>query len=127
MLAEGAVIGAEIVAPLRDAMRLVDCDEGGLTLGEHFREAGHFGDVANGHTAFADQARRAAGGNEFRAQTAQPAGEFDDSMKCGGFNANVAGSGAGSSFFCGAAGAWASVEDFASSSCASSSLLNFRM
>ena len=41
LLAEHAVVGAEIVAPLRDAVRLVDGDEGGLALAEHLREAGN--------------------------------------------------------------------------------------
>ena len=37
--AEEAVIRAEIVTPLRDAMRFVNGDEGGFALGEHLREA----------------------------------------------------------------------------------------
>ena len=40
ILAEHAVIGAEIVAPLRNAMRFVDGDERRLALGEHFGKAG---------------------------------------------------------------------------------------
>ncbi len=40
VLAEHAVIGAEIVAPLGDAVGFVDGDEGGLALGEHLGEAG---------------------------------------------------------------------------------------
>ena len=40
MLAEHAVVGAEIVTPLRDAVGFVDGDERGLALGEHLREAG---------------------------------------------------------------------------------------
>ena len=40
MFAEHAVVGPEIVSPLRDAMRLVDCDEGKLLFGEHLSEAG---------------------------------------------------------------------------------------
>ena len=39
VLADHAVVGAEIVAPLRDAMGLVDGDERGRTLGEHLRKA----------------------------------------------------------------------------------------
>ena len=40
ILAEHAVVGAEIVAPLRDAVGFVDGDERGLAFGEHFGEAG---------------------------------------------------------------------------------------
>ena len=40
VLAEHAVVGAEIVAPLRDAVRFVDGDERRLALGEHFGKAG---------------------------------------------------------------------------------------
>ena len=40
VVAEHAVVGAEVVAPLGNAMRLVDGDEGGFALGEHFGEAG---------------------------------------------------------------------------------------
>ena len=40
VVAEGAVVGAEVVAPLRDAVGLVDGDEGGLAFGEHLGEAG---------------------------------------------------------------------------------------
>ena len=40
-LAEHAVVGAEVVPPLRDAVRLVDGDQRGLALGEHLREARH--------------------------------------------------------------------------------------
>ncbi len=40
MLAEGAVVGAEVVAPGGDAVGLVDGDEGGLAAGEHLGEAG---------------------------------------------------------------------------------------
>ena len=40
MLAEGAVVGAEVVAPGADAVGLVDGDEGGLAAGEHLGEAG---------------------------------------------------------------------------------------
>ena len=39
MLAQGAVVGAEVVSPLGDAVGFVDCDEGGFTLGEHLGEA----------------------------------------------------------------------------------------
>ena len=38
--AEHAVVGAEVVAPLRDAVRLVDGDQGRLALGQHLGEAG---------------------------------------------------------------------------------------
>ena len=41
VLAEHPVVGAKIVSPLRDAVRLVDSDERGLTLGEHFNETGN--------------------------------------------------------------------------------------
>ena len=40
MLAEGAVVGAEVVAPNADAVGLVDGDEGGLAAGEHLGKAG---------------------------------------------------------------------------------------
>ena len=40
-LAEHAVVRPEVVAPLRDAVRLVDGDQGGRALGEHLGEAGH--------------------------------------------------------------------------------------
>ena len=40
MVAEGAVVGAEVVAPDADAVGLVDGDEGGLAAGEHLGEAG---------------------------------------------------------------------------------------
>ena len=40
VLAEHAVVGPEIVAPLRDAVRLVDGDQRRLALGQHLREAG---------------------------------------------------------------------------------------
>ena len=40
-LAEHAVVGPEVVAPLRDAVRLVDRDERRLAPGEHLGEAGH--------------------------------------------------------------------------------------
>ena len=40
-LAEHAVLGAEVVAPLRDAVGLVDGDERRRALREHLREAGH--------------------------------------------------------------------------------------
>ena len=40
MLAEHAVVGAEIVAPLRDAVRLVDGDERRLALAQHLGKAG---------------------------------------------------------------------------------------
>jgi hypothetical protein len=40
-LAEQAVVRAEVVAPLRDAVGLVDGDERGRAPGEHLREAGH--------------------------------------------------------------------------------------
>ena len=40
ILAEHAVVGAEIVAPLRDAMGFVDGDQRWLALGEHLGEAG---------------------------------------------------------------------------------------
>ncbi len=41
MLAEGAVVGAEVVAPGADAVGFVDGDEGGLAAGEHLGEAGN--------------------------------------------------------------------------------------
>ena len=41
MLAEHAVIGPEVVAPLRDAMRLVNSDERELALGKHLNKARH--------------------------------------------------------------------------------------
>ena len=41
VLPEHAVVGTEIVAPLRDAVRLVDGDERGLALGEHLGKAGN--------------------------------------------------------------------------------------
>ena len=40
VVAEGAVVGAKVVAPLRDAVGFVDGDERGLALGEHLGEAG---------------------------------------------------------------------------------------
>ena len=40
VVAERAVVGAEVVAPGGDAVGLVDGDEGGLALGEHLGEAG---------------------------------------------------------------------------------------
>ena len=40
VLAEGAVVGAEVVAPDADAVGLVDGDEGGLAAGEHLGKAG---------------------------------------------------------------------------------------
>ena len=39
VLAQHPVIGAEVVAPLRDAMRLVDGDQRRLALGQHLAEA----------------------------------------------------------------------------------------
>ena len=39
-LAEHPVLGAEVVPPLRDAVRLVDRDQNRLALGEHLGEAG---------------------------------------------------------------------------------------
>ena len=41
MLAQHAVVGPEVVAPLRDAVRLVDGDQRQLALGQHLGEAGH--------------------------------------------------------------------------------------
>ncbi len=41
VLAEHAVVGAEVVAPLRDAVGLVDGDERWLALAEHLRETGN--------------------------------------------------------------------------------------
>lgn len=41
MLAEHAVVGAKVVAPLRDAVRLVDGDESGRTFREHLGKAGN--------------------------------------------------------------------------------------
>ena len=41
VLAEHAVVGAEVVAPLRDAVGFVDGDQGRLALGQHLREAGN--------------------------------------------------------------------------------------
>ena len=40
VVAEHAVVGAEVVAPGADAVGLVDGDEGGLAAGEHLGEAG---------------------------------------------------------------------------------------
>ena len=40
-LAEHAVVGPEVVPPLRDAVRLVDRDERGLSPREHLGEARH--------------------------------------------------------------------------------------
>ena len=40
VLAEHAVVGPEIVAPLRNAVGLVDGDERGLALGQHLGKAG---------------------------------------------------------------------------------------
>ncbi len=40
VVAEGAVVGAEVMAPGADAVCLVDGDEGGLLAGEHLGEAG---------------------------------------------------------------------------------------
>ena len=40
VFAEGAVVGAEVVAPGADAVGFVDGDEGGLAAGEHLGEAG---------------------------------------------------------------------------------------
>ena len=40
VVAEGAVVGAEVVAPGGDAVGFVDGDEGGLAAGEHLGEAG---------------------------------------------------------------------------------------
>ena len=40
VLAERAVVGAEVVAPGGDAVGFVDGDEGGFALGEHLGEAG---------------------------------------------------------------------------------------
>ncbi len=39
-VAEGAVVGAKVVAPAGDAVGFVDGDEGGLAAGEHLGEAG---------------------------------------------------------------------------------------
>ena len=41
VIAQGAVVGAKVVPPLRDAMRFVDGDQRGRTAGEHLREAGN--------------------------------------------------------------------------------------
>ncbi len=41
ILAQHAVVGTEVVAPLRDAMRLVDRDQRQLALGQHLREPRH--------------------------------------------------------------------------------------
>ena len=40
MVAEGAIVGAEVVPPDADAVGLVDGDEGGLPPREHLGEAG---------------------------------------------------------------------------------------
>jgi hypothetical protein len=40
VLAESAVVGAKVMAPLGDAVGFVDGDEAGLSLCEHFGEAG---------------------------------------------------------------------------------------
>jgi hypothetical protein len=40
-LAEHAVVRAKVVAPLRDAVGLVDGDQGRRALGQHLGEAGH--------------------------------------------------------------------------------------
>jgi len=40
VVAEGAVVGTEVVPPDADAVGFVDGDEGGLAAGEHLREAG---------------------------------------------------------------------------------------
>ena len=41
MLADGAVVGPEIVTPLRNAVRLVDRDQARLALRQHLREPPH--------------------------------------------------------------------------------------
>ncbi len=41
VLAQHPVIGTEVVAPLRDAMRFVDGDQGRLALGQHLAKAGN--------------------------------------------------------------------------------------
>ena len=41
ILAQHPVIGPEVVAPLRDAMRLVDGDQRQLALGQHLGKSGH--------------------------------------------------------------------------------------
>ena len=40
VIAQGAIVGAEVVTPLRDTVSLVDGDEGEWSLREHLREAG---------------------------------------------------------------------------------------
>ena len=41
VLAQHPVVGAEVVSPLRDAMRFVDGDQRRLALGQHLAEARH--------------------------------------------------------------------------------------
>ena len=41
ILAEHAIVGTEIVAPLRNAMRLIDGDQARLALRQHLRKSGH--------------------------------------------------------------------------------------
>ena len=41
ILAQHAVIRAKVVTPLRDAVRFIDGDQRGLSLGQHLRKAGH--------------------------------------------------------------------------------------
>ena len=41
ILAEHAIVGPEVVAPLRDAMRLIDGDQSELLFGQHFGKSGN--------------------------------------------------------------------------------------
>jgi hypothetical protein len=41
MLAKHPIVRSKIVAPLRDTVRLINGDQRGFSLGEHFGEARH--------------------------------------------------------------------------------------
>ena len=47
---------------------------------EHFGEARNFGNVSDGQSGLAQKPRRAAGGDDFRAERNQRAGKLNDSF-----------------------------------------------
>jgi hypothetical protein len=57
---------------------------------EHLREAGDIGNIPDGDSGLANEARGAAGGDEFGAQPGQSAGKIENSRFIGDTNQNAA-------------------------------------
>jgi len=87
IIAQGAVVGPEVVSPLRDAVGFVDCDERGPSLGEHLGKSG------NSHAFGGDEEKLELAGEEVAAglasfvagETGVDAGDFEaESGELGG-------------------------------------------